>query len=237
MAENYGEPCQIYHVSFSPYFFRSNLSFFFNIDIPMPPENERELIALPPVPDWQDVEPRKASRKLADIRGPELVNNHLLHGQFGIMAVTGVHLKFNHINLIRTVINKHMDKRKMFAVWRIEAPWKPVTRKAQGKRMGGGKASIHHYVTPIRAGSVIVELGGQIELDDCYYFLNSIVKRLPCDSFVVSKEIIENWRKEEIEAEQSNINPINYERVVRMNLAGCHKWISPYDHRWFGKYT
>ena len=102
--------------------------------------------------------------------------------------------------------------------------------------MGSGKSSIHHYATPIRAGSVIVEVAGRIEFDDCFYFLDSIVKRLPCDAFVVSKKIIEDWRKEEIQIEQTNINPINYERVVKLNMTGCHNLISPYDHRWFGKY-
>jgi len=103
--------------------------------------------------------------------------------------------------------------------------------------MGGGKAPIHHYATPVRAGRVIVEVGGQIELDDCFYFLDSIVKRLPCNAFVISKEILENWRKEELEIEQTNINPITYERVVKLNMSGCHRWISPYDHRWYAKYV
>ena len=102
--------------------------------------------------------------------------------------------------------------------------------------MGGGKSPIHHYVTPVRASSVIVELGGHLEMDDCFYFLDSIVKRLPCDAYVISKEILEQWREEEKKIEMQNINPISYERVVKQNMSGCHKWISPYDHRWFGKY-
>lgn len=205
--------------------------------IPMPPIEERTLIQMSPVPNWHGIEPRKSSRRYADIRGPELINNDLIYGQFGIMAVSGVHLTINHINLIRDVINKHLDVKKMFAVWRIESPWKPISKKAQGKRMGGGKSPIHHYVTPVRAGSVIVEVGGHIELDDCAYFLESIVSRLPCDAFVISKEILEKWKQEEDEIERKNINPINYERVVKLNMNGCHGWISPYDHRWFNKYT
>jgi len=31
--------------------------------------------------------------------------------------------------------------------------------------MGGGKGAIDHYVTPIKAGRVIIEVGG-----DCEYF-------------------------------------------------------------------
>lgn len=52
----------------------------------MPPEEERELIALEPTPDWHGVRPRKYMRQMHDIRGPELVNNQLIHKQFGIIV-------------------------------------------------------------------------------------------------------------------------------------------------------
>lgn len=170
-----------------------------------------------------------------------------------------MNLTIEHLNMIRIVINNNMDINKMFAVWRVEAPWKPISKKVctssflyltctdflivlalsqpQGKKMGGGKSPIHHYATPVRAGSVLVEVGGHIELDDCLFFLDSILKRLPCDAMVVSKEIFAKLRAEELEQERTNINPISYERVVKLNMRGCHKWISPYDHRWFGKYV
>lgn len=102
--------------------------------------------------------------------------------------------------------------------------------------MGGGKANIHHYVTPVRASTVVVELGGHIELDDCFYFLNAVAQRLPCDAFVISKEILEQWKKEEEEIENTNINPITYERMVERNMCNCHRYLSPYDIRWAGKY-
>lgn len=54
----------------------------------------------------------------------------------------------------------------MFAIWRIPAPWQPVTKKGQGQRMGGGKGAIDHYVTPIRAGRIIVEMGGKCEFEE-----------------------------------------------------------------------
>lgn len=54
----------------------------------------------------------------------------------------------------------------MFAIWRVPAPWQPVTKKGQGQRMGGGKGAIDHYVTPVRAGRVIIEVGGTCEFDE-----------------------------------------------------------------------
>lgn len=50
----------------------------------------------------------------------------------------------------------------MFAVWRVEPPWQPCSKKSVGKRMGGGKGATHHYVTPVKAERIIVELGGDI---------------------------------------------------------------------------
>ncbi|CAG2163993.1 unnamed protein product [Oppiella nova] len=205
-------------------------------DIELPPEAERPLVAMEPMPTWHGVRPRKYPRQMHDIRGPELVNNQLLHKQYGIIALTGIQLTINHINLIRTSINHHLNVAKMFAVWRIEPPWKPVTKKSQGKRHGGGKASIHHYVTPIRAGQVIVEIGGRVEFDDCYYFLESISKRLPCDAFPISQEILNHWEREDRELKEKNINPFTFERVIQHNMQGCHHWISPYDKIWYAKY-
>ena len=129
-----------------------------------------------------------------------------------------------------------MDTTRTFAIWRIEPPWKPVTRKGQGKRHGGGKGSIHHYVTPIRAGHVIVEVGGQVTYEDCYYYLESVCKKLPCDAFPVSQEILDNWEKEEKELSENNINPYSFERIIKYNMQGSESWLSPYEKLWYGKY-
>lgn len=54
--------------------------------------------------------------------------------------------------MIRLTIGRKIDPTRMFAIWRVDAPWQPCTRKGQGHRMGGGKGSIDHYVTPVKAG-------------------------------------------------------------------------------------
>lgn len=38
--------------------------------------------------------------------------------------------------------------------------------KAIGVRMGLGKGSIHHYVTPVKAGRIIIEVGGNCEYEE-----------------------------------------------------------------------
>ena len=85
-------------------------------------------------------------------------------------------------------------KENQFAIWRVDAPWSvislwafflrttnmfpninvfrlPKTKKAKGVKLGGGKGSLSHYVTPVREGRIIFELGGYIIEHEvkCYY--------------------------------------------------------------------
>ena len=70
-------------------------------------------------------------------------------------------MDFGHFETVRLAINPKLDTRRMFAEWRVEAPWKPWTRKAVGYRHGGGKGPIDRYVTPVRANRIILEIGAR----------------------------------------------------------------------------
>ena len=54
----------------------------------------------------------KMTRRVADMRGPELVHNKLIHKQYGIMAMSGGALKWGHFEVIRTTINRQLDVKK-----------------------------------------------------------------------------------------------------------------------------
>lgn len=41
-----------------------------------------------------------------------------------------------------------------------------ITFQGLGQRMGGGKGSIDHYTTPIKANRVILELAGKCEFEE-----------------------------------------------------------------------
>jgi large subunit ribosomal protein L16 len=75
--------------------------------------------------------------------------------------------------MVRNTINRKLDETRMFAIWRIDAPWKPMTRKGQGHRMGGGKGAVDHYTTPVKAGRIIMELGGECEYGEVFPFMVS----------------------------------------------------------------
>ena len=71
---------------------------------------------------------QRSKKRLHEMRGPEPIHNELLHKQFGIAAVLGGRMEHRHFEVIRQFINRHFDEKRMFAVWRVEAPWRPITK-------------------------------------------------------------------------------------------------------------
>nr|SVE75383.1 EOG090X0DE4 [Daphnia dolichocephala] len=204
------------------------------IELPEKPK----LMFLEKVPTYAaNLKPPKMAKRLRFIRGPEMIHNEFIHKQYGIVALCGGRLNSGHIEMIRMTINRKMDATKMFAIWRIDPPWQPLTRKGQGKRMGGGKGAIDHYVTPIKAGRVIVEVGGKCEFVQVSNFLTEVAEKLPFKAKATSYELIEAEKIQEKELEVSNMNPYTTEYVIRNNMGGCHQWISPFDKKWFFKYV
>ena len=85
-----------------------------------------------------------------------------------MQALGGGNLRHGHIESLRLNVNRKLDFNKAFAIWRIDCPWKPITKKGLATRMGGGKGSIHHYVTPVKANRIIMEVGGKLQFADEY---------------------------------------------------------------------
>ena len=69
--------------------------------------------------------------------------NRLL--QFGIIAIHGGYMEPRHFEMLRNKFNRYLIEGKSFAIYRVDAPYKPWTRKGTGKALGGGKGSIDHY--------------------------------------------------------------------------------------------
>lgn len=175
-------------------------------------------------------------KRLRLMRGPETVHNTLLHKQYGIMATGGGRLRFGHIEVIRNTIGRKIDVNRMFAIWRVDPPWQPVTKKGQGQRMGKGKGSIDHYVTPVKAGRIIIELGGTCEFQEVKKFLTDIANKMPFKAEAISQEILDRRAEEAERLERENENHWTMKYVIQNNLGGCHRWCSPNDFRYFGKH-
>lgn len=119
------------------------------------------------VPQYNNIRPPKMQKKIILMRGPDVEHNtKLIHKQFGVIALQGGRIKYPHIELTRLSIGRKMDTSRMFAIWRIPELWQPLHKKGIGVRKGGGKGAIDHYATPIRAGRVIIEIGGDCEFGE-----------------------------------------------------------------------
>ena len=138
--------------------------------------------------------------------------------------------------MIRLTINRKIDESRMFAIWRLDPPWQPITKKGQGHRMGSGKGAINHYVTPLRADRIIVEIGGKCEFREVQKILRQVAKLLPFKARVVNREMLEEKAKTEKFIEENNLNPFTFKHCARNNMLGCKTWLSPYDYLWHGKH-
>ena len=102
--------------------------------------------------------------------------------------------------------------------------------------MGSGKGAINHYVTPLRADRIIVEIGGKCEFREVQKILRQVAKLLPFKARVVNREMLEEKVKTEKFIEENNLNPFTFKHCARSNMLGCKTWLSPYDYLWHGKH-
>lgn len=72
-------------------------------------------------------------------------------------------------------------------VWIRIFPYKPITARPAGKRMGGGKGDISTYVAVVRPGSILFEVAGADEAIVREAFRKAAAK-LPVDVKVVARE-------------------------------------------------
>lgn len=182
------------------------------------------------------VPPIKHPKANLDMRGPERIHNQLIYRQYGIIALGGGALKGAHFDVIRDRVNRYMDTERFFAIWRIDPPWKAVSKKSLGKKMGGGKAKVHHFETPVRAGRVLIEIAGDGEFGEVQQILENVCGKLPLYAMPISQEIMDNIKKEKLEMDAKNYNPFSYRYLLRNNFSDSQRKVSPYEIRWGGTY-
>ena len=121
----------------------------------MPKKIENRMLPLlpyiPTVVPKDVVLPVKYPKKNIDMMGPERVHNQLIYQQCGIIALGGGALRDDHYDIIRDRINKYTDFERFFAVWRVDPPWKPKSKRSLNKKMGGGKAKVDRKSTRLNS--------------------------------------------------------------------------------------
>lgn len=178
--------------------------------------------------------PIKHPKANIDMMGPERIHNQLIYQQYGIIALGGGALRGAHFDVIRDRVNKYTDFERFFAIWRVDPPWKAVSKKSLGKKMGGGKAKVHHYETPVRAGRIIIEMGGVGNFYEIERILETICKKMPLYCMPISQKIMDNIKKEKLELDKHNYNPFEYRYLVRNNFSNSRTRLSSREMLWGG---
>lgn len=119
-------------------------------------------------------------------RGMSFRGSEVSFGDYGLKALEAAWITGNQIEAGRRVITRSIKKGGK--VWIRIFPDKPITARAAGKRMGGGKGDISGYVAVVKPGRIIYEIGG-VSKDVALQALSKVASKLPIKTKIVSKEV------------------------------------------------
>lgn len=92
------------------------------------------------------------------MRGLALRGAELLYGEFGLQALEPGWVTARQIEAARRALVRQMKRRGK--VWIRIFPDKPYTQKPPETRMGKGKGNVEYWVSVVRPGRIMFELGG-----------------------------------------------------------------------------
>jgi large subunit ribosomal protein L16 len=94
-------------------------------------------------------------------RGMAIRGSNVSFGEFGLKALTVGWVSAAQIEAARKAITHHLKRGGK--LWIRIFPDKPVSGRAAGKRMGGGKGEVEKHVAVIKPGRVMFEVAGAPE--------------------------------------------------------------------------
>ena len=110
------------------------------------------------------------------------------HGEYGIVALEPCWIRSNQIEAARVAMTRFIKRGGQ--VWIKIFPDKPVTAKPAETRMGSGKGTVEYWVSVVKPGRVMLEIGGVSETD-AKEALRLATHKLPCKCKIVSKADLE----------------------------------------------
>jgi len=103
-------------------------------------------------------------------------------GSFALKSLDAGRLKSNQIEAARRCITRTM--KRAGKMWIRVFPHTPVTSKALGVRMGGGKGSVDYWMCKVRPGLVLFEVDGVAD-EVAVEALRKAATKLPFETKVV----------------------------------------------------
>lgn len=117
-------------------------------------------------------------------KGNSLRGNQVSFGEFGLKSLGRGWLSSKQIEAARRAI-AHTTSRGG-KVWIRIFPDKPITARAAGVRMGGGKGDVSEYVAVIKPGRILFEVAGTSDVIAKEAFTRASAK-LPFETRIVKR--------------------------------------------------
>lgn len=118
-------------------------------------------------------------------RGKSIRGSSISFGEYGLKALGRAWLTSAQIEAARRAITRTLKRGGR--VWIRVFPDKPVSSRAAGQRMGGGKGEVEKYVFTVKPGRILFEVGGAEE-ELVYEGLAKAAAKLPFKTKVISRE-------------------------------------------------
>ncbi len=94
-------------------------------------------------------------------KGTATRGNYLAFGDYGLQSQTNERVTSRQIEAARRAITGHTSRGGK--LWIRIFPQIPVTKKALGLKMGGGKGSPEYFVAKVKQGTILFEMKGVSE--------------------------------------------------------------------------
>ena len=87
--------------------------------------------------------------------------NYVAFGDYGLQSLDNERITSRQIEAARQAMTRHVKRGGK--IWIRIFPHTPVTKKALGLKMGGGKGNPEYYVAKVKTGTVMFEMKGVSE--------------------------------------------------------------------------
>jgi len=119
------------------------------------------------------------------IKGNASRKNQLSFGSYGLKATTSRWITARQIEAARRAMTRFIERGGK--VWIRIFPDRPITLKGGEIRMGGGKGAVDHYVSEVKAGTVLFEMDG-VTKDQAKEAMRLAAHKLPVRTKFLIKE-------------------------------------------------
>ena len=115
--------------------------------------------------------------------------NQLAYGTFGIKATEGAWITARQIEAARIAATRYMKREGQ--LWIKIFPDKPITKKPAEVRMGKGKGAVEYWVSVVKPGKIMFEVGS-VPYEVAKEALRLAAQKLPVvTKFVVANDFVQ----------------------------------------------